>query len=163
MNNENKLDKIAYKIFEVLAKFHMTCIMFIMVFIVLFVIACGGYKENNRVVLLVGIAVGVYVILCGIYYVVILLLYRTGVKKLRVGKQKGARIQGLIGSIMLMIPQILILCGILFGFYNDAPVTRVMGLVSIVECICSIVMFSLLLKISYADESKVCMGDFSHA
>lgn len=100
MNNENKLDKIAYKIFEVLAKFHMTCIMFIMVFIVLFVIACGGYKENNRVVLLVGIAVGVYVILCGI----------------------------------------------LFGFYNDAPVTRVMGLVSIVECICSIVMFSLLLK-----------------
>ena len=146
MNNENKSDQIAYKIFEVLAKFHIICILFIIAFIVLFVIVCGGYKENNRVVLLVGIAVGVYVVLCGLYYVIILLLYMTGVKKLRVGKQKGARIQGLIGSIMLMLPQILILCGILFGFYYDAPVTRVMGLVGIVECICSIVMFSLLLK-----------------
>ena len=146
MNTENKSDKIAYKIFEIFAKFHMTCILLALAFIIIAVITTEGYTQNNRVVFITGIAAGIYVVLLGIYYAIILLLYLTGVKKLKAGKLKGARIQGLIGAILLLIPQILILLASLFYFYKGAAMTNVLGLIVLVEGIGNLIIISLLSK-----------------
>lgn len=146
MQNENKLEKIAYKIFEILTKFHVTCILLVIAFILIVFLTTDGLTGNNKGVLYVGLAAGIYAILLMSYYGVILSLYLTGVKNLKTGKVKGARVKGLIGSILLLFPQLVILGGMLLSFPEKMMISNVLGFVNIAEVICNIVTSLLFLK-----------------